>query len=66
MAPSAKHFPDIPNPNADGKRSYYTPRQDTPAGTAVSPNPPSLFTPLKIRDLTMQNRIMVAHPSSNS
>ena len=45
--------------------SYYTPVQRPPAGTAADPqpdgsHPPKLFQPLKIRGLTMQNRIMVS------
>jgi NADH:flavin oxidoreductase / NADH oxidase family len=39
---------------------YFTPIQNPPAGTALSANPPTLFTPLKIRDVTFQNRIWVA------
>ncbi|RDW85143.1 NADH-dependent flavin oxidoreductase-like protein [Coleophoma cylindrospora] len=39
---------------------YYTPRQSPPAGTALGDNAPTLFTPLKLRDLTVQNRIWVA------
>lgn len=39
---------------------YFTPIQNPPAGTALSENPPTLFTPLKIRDVTFQNRIWVA------
>lgn len=46
--------------------SYYTPKQVPPAGTASDPqpdgsHPPKLFQPLKIRGVTLQNRIMV-HP----
>lgn len=37
-----------------------TPAQNPPAGTALSPNPPTLFSPLTIRDVTFQNRIWVA------
>lgn len=40
---------------------YYTPVQTPPAGTALSPNPPTLFTPIKIRDVTFQNRIWVCN-----
>ncbi|KAH8676571.1 NADH-dependent flavin oxidoreductase-like protein [Tricladium varicosporioides] len=40
--------------------SFYTPVQSPPAGSALSPNPPTLFSPLKIRDVTFQNRIWVA------
>ncbi|KAL8736798.1 MAG: hypothetical protein Q9166_000164 [cf. Caloplaca sp. 2 TL-2023] len=42
---------------------YYTPAQNPPSGTASDPqpdgsHPPKLFQPLKIRRLTLQNRIM--------
>ncbi|KAK6581885.1 hypothetical protein PZA11_005582 [Diplocarpon coronariae] len=40
--------------------AFYTPIQDPPAGSALEPNPPTLFSPLKIRDATFQNRIWVA------
>lgn len=54
----------IPNRGAKDV-SFYTPEQAPPAGTALDPQPsgqsiPKLFTPLKIRDMTMQNRIMVS------
>jgi hypothetical protein len=50
--------PDISN--LGSKRvQYYTPSQDPPAGTAMSKDPPSVFTPLKIRDIEMTNRIIV-------
>lgn len=44
--------------------SYFTPLQDPPAGTALamkdgSDNIPKLFTPIKIRGVQLQNRIMV-------
>ncbi|KAK0108629.1 hypothetical protein ONS95_003422 [Cadophora gregata] len=39
---------------------YFTPLQSPAAGTALVPNPPTLFSPLKIRDVTFQNRIWVA------
>lgn len=39
---------------------FFTPPQDPPAGTALSPNPPTLFTPIQIRSLKFQNRIWVA------
>ncbi|KAL7619381.1 NADH-dependent flavin oxidoreductase [Parahypoxylon ruwenzoriense] len=44
---------------------FYTPAQEPPAGTAVDPQPdgspiPKLFTPLKIRGLTLHNRIIVS------
>lgn len=55
---------DIYNDAAEGV-PFYTPKQDPPAGTAVTPQPggnpiPKLFTPLKIRGLQLQNRIMVS------
>lgn len=45
--------------------SYYTPAQQPPAGTASDPqpdgsHPPKLFQPLKLRGLTLQNRIMLS------
>ncbi|KAK5509683.1 NADH-dependent flavin oxidoreductase [Exophiala xenobiotica] len=45
--------------------SYFTPAQIPPAGTAADPQPhgkpiPKLFTPLKIRGITLQNRIMLS------
>jgi hypothetical protein len=43
--------------------SFFTPAQNPPAGTLVKvpdgQKEPKLFTPLKIRGMTMQNRIMV-------
>lgn len=44
--------------------SYFTPAQVPPAGTASDPQPngtpiPKLFQPLKLRGVTLQNRIMV-------
>jgi hypothetical protein len=43
--------------------SYYTPAQDPPSGTLLDveegKKEPKLFTPLKIRGLELQNRIMV-------
>jgi hypothetical protein len=43
--------------------SYFTPAQNPPAGTLVKVSEgrkePKLFTPLKIRGMTVQNRIMV-------
>ena len=58
QGPDVKQHPDLPNPGTEGI-NYFTPAQTPVAGTALSPNPPGLFTPLKIRDLTIQNRIMV-------
>jgi len=45
--------------------SYFTPAQEPPSGTATDPQPdgkeiPKLFKPLKIRGLTLQNRIMLS------
>lgn len=45
--------------------SYYTPAQLPPAGTAADPQPdgrpiPKLFQPLKLRGLTLHNRIMLS------
>lgn len=45
--------------------SYFTPKQDPPAGTALNPQPdggpvPLLFKPLQIRGITFQNRIFVS------
>jgi len=45
--------------------SYFTPKQTPPAGTASDPqpdgsHPPKLFQPLKLRGLTLQNRIMLS------
>ena len=42
---------------------YFTPIQSPPAGTALSPDPPTLSTPLKIRDVTFQNRICMSSSS---
>ena len=54
---------DIVNEAAPGI-SYFTPKQSPPAGTASDPqpdgsHPPKLFQPLKLRGVTLQNRIMV-------
>jgi len=61
---ATKKTPDIRNEAAEGV-PYYTPAQKPPAGTAVTPQAdgrpvPKLFTPLRIRGLEMQNRIMVS------
>lgn len=45
--------------------SYFTPKQVPPAGTASNPQPdgslpPKLFQPLKLRGMTLQNRIMLS------
>lgn len=40
---------------------FYTPAQDPPAGTAWDPQPDkAIFSPLKVRDLTLHNRIIVS------
>ncbi len=40
---------------------FYTPEQSPPSGTALNPaTAPTLFQPLKIRDLTLQNRFAVS------
>lgn len=44
--------------------SYFTPAQETPAGTAANPQTsgkaiPKLFQPITIRGLTFQNRLGV-------
>lgn len=57
-------LPTIFNEAAPGI-PYYTPHQVQPSGTAVDPQPsgkpiPKLFSPLKIRDLTLQNRIFLS------
>lgn len=40
---------------------FFTPAQDPPAGTALDPaSAPTLFQPLQIRGLTLQNRFAVA------
>ncbi|KAI1075154.1 FMN-linked oxidoreductase [Whalleya microplaca] len=54
----------IPNKPAKGV-PFFTPAQEPPAGTALDPQPdgrpiPKLFTPLQIRGLTLQNRIIVS------
>lgn len=43
---------------------YFTPHQDPPSGSAVVPQPdgkdvPSLFQPIKLRELQLQNKIIV-------
>ena len=55
----------IGNEPAEGI-SYFTPKQNPPAGTALDPqpdgsHPPKLFQPLKLRGLTLQNRVMVGY-----
>jgi hypothetical protein len=43
---------------------FYTPIQSPPSGTALEPNPPTLFLPLKIRDVTFHNRICMLPPKA--
>ncbi|RDW89228.1 hypothetical protein BP6252_01260 [Coleophoma cylindrospora] len=48
-----------------GNPSYYTPKQQIRAGTAINPQPdgraiPKLFQPLMLRGIELQNRIMVS------
>ncbi|RYP54910.1 hypothetical protein DL768_000474 [Monosporascus sp. mg162] len=41
--------------------SYYTPAQDPPAGSALDQaSAPTLFRPIKIRNMTLQNRFVVS------
>lgn len=40
--------------------SYFTPAQTPPVGTAVEEGAPTLFRPLRIRDVVFGNRIWVA------
>jgi len=61
---STPHLESNPfyNKPADGI-SYYTPAQEPPAGTFVESengHQPKLFTPLTLRGLTLQNRIMLS------
>lgn len=73
MGPANKPAPNVLLPvmnlhddKADlSQTPYFTPAQDIPAGTAADPQPdgkaiPKLFQPLKLRGLTLQNRIMVS------
>ncbi|KAG8625038.1 hypothetical protein KVT40_006789 [Elsinoe batatas] len=62
---NVKEEPGYTNHPAPGI-SYFTPLQDPPAGTAFIPEGksasdiPKLFHPLKIRGVTLQNRIMLS------
>ncbi|OJI98387.1 hypothetical protein ASPVEDRAFT_37828 [Aspergillus versicolor CBS 583.65] len=58
---ASKQVPDIDVKPASGI-SYFTPAQEPPAGTAADPQSdeaqiPKLFRPLKVRGLTLHNRI---------
>ncbi|KAI1616442.1 hypothetical protein EDD37DRAFT_77656 [Exophiala viscosa] len=62
----AKQFKQasIPSPGAPGV-PFYTPVQSYPSGSATNPQPdgrpiPKVFQPLKIRGLTLHNRIMLS------
>ena len=54
------HLVNVPASNV----SYFTPAQDPPAGTAIveegQKTIPKLFRPLKLRGITLQNRIMLS------
>ncbi len=41
---------------------FYTPAQEPPVGTALNPGAdvPTIFTPLKLRGLNLQNRFVVS------
>jgi 2,4-dienoyl-CoA reductase-like NADH-dependent reductase (Old Yellow Enzyme family) len=59
--PSRPMFPHLMN----SQISYFTPAQEPPSGTASNPQPhstpiPKVFTPLTIRGLTLQNRILLS------
>ncbi|TGJ84105.1 hypothetical protein E0Z10_g4640 [Xylaria hypoxylon] len=52
--------PSVENKAAPGA-PFYTPAQEPPAGTALDPaTAPTLFQPLKIRDLILPNRFVVS------
>ncbi|KAL2870450.1 NADH:flavin oxidoreductase/NADH oxidase [Aspergillus lucknowensis] len=58
---ASKNVPDIQVKPASGI-SYFTPAQEPPAGTAADPQSdgssiPKLFRPLKVKSLTLHNRI---------
>ncbi|KXH36733.1 hypothetical protein CSIM01_03127 [Colletotrichum simmondsii] len=63
--PTPPPLESIQNPAAKDA-PYYTPSQSPPSGTAILPTTttttplPKLFTPLKIRCLTLQNRLFLA------
>ncbi|CAH0048002.1 unnamed protein product [Clonostachys solani] len=51
---------DLSNPGAEGV-PFFTPAQSPPAGTALDASTaPTLFRPLKIRGVTLQNRFVVS------
>ncbi|CAH0019437.1 unnamed protein product, partial [Clonostachys rhizophaga] len=52
--------PDLSNPGAEGV-PFFTPAQNPPAGTALDASTaPTLFRPLRIRGVTLQNRFVVS------
>ncbi|KAI1809651.1 putative NADH oxidase [Poronia punctata] len=51
---------DLPKVEPATGVSYFTPAQYPPAGTQVVQGPTKLFTPIKIRGLTLQNRVWLA------
>lgn len=51
---------DLSNPGAEGV-PFFTPAQNPPAGTALDASTaPTLFRPLRIRGVTLQNRFVVS------
>ncbi|KAJ3712905.1 FMN-linked oxidoreductase [Lentinula raphanica] len=61
MAPTTTHYINKAAPGIP----FFTPLQDPASGTALDPQPdgkpiPKLFTPLKIRDVTFNNRIFLS------
>ncbi|KAI1369508.1 NADPH dehydrogenase [Xylaria arbuscula] len=53
-------MPSVENKSAPGA-PFYTPVQEPPAGTALDPaTAPTLYQPLKIKDMTLQNRFVVS------
>ncbi|KAK7951474.1 NADH:flavin oxidoreductase/NADH oxidase [Apiospora aurea] len=57
MAPSASTTANVPAPGVP----YFTPKQDPPVGTALHPETaPTLFQPLTMRHMTLQNRFVVS------
>jgi hypothetical protein len=63
MEVSIKEEPHNVNKAAPGT-SYFTPAQDPPAGTALvtedTKSVPKLFQPLRLRGLTLNNRIALS------
>lgn len=66
LDPKLKGVRNTPAPGI----SYFTPYQNPKAGTAADPQsdgsrPPKLFQPLKLRGVTLQNRIGVCSLTTN-